>query len=138
MNQPHNGFTLRTYSRFPARMSMMYMGEDFAGQGIVRELSRVGCRVFGNYPAIPGETLSVRISLPTSPNPLCIEQATVQWVRELEFGVAFDHLHEREAAQLYLLLDEFVGSGHYSDLPALSAKDDARVAGSCELQLSPV
>ena len=138
MNQPHNGFTLRTYSRFPARMSIMYLGEDFAGQGIVRELSRVGCRVFGNYPAIPGETLSVRISLPTSPNPLCIEQATVQWVRELEFGVAFEHLDEREADRLQHLLDEFLDSASYSDLPAPSAKGEVRVAGPCEPQLSSV
>jgi len=44
---------------------MMYLGQDFTGQGIVRELSRVGCRVLGNDPVVAVETMSVRISLPT-------------------------------------------------------------------------
>ncbi len=35
---------------------MLYMGKDFAGQGAIRELSRVGCRILGNYPVTPGET----------------------------------------------------------------------------------
>lgn len=32
MPQQHKGFTFRTYLRLPARMSMMYVGQDFAGQ----------------------------------------------------------------------------------------------------------
>jgi len=111
MQQQHKGFTFRTYSRFPAQMSMMYMGQDFAGQGIVRELSRAGCRIFGNYPLVAGETMSARISLPTHPKPLCIEQATVQWVKGLECGVAFDHLEEQEAVRLRHMLDRCLGSG---------------------------
>jgi hypothetical protein len=67
MQQQHKGFTFRTYLRVPARMSMMYVGQDFAGQGIVRELSRAGCRIFGNYPVVAGETMSARISLPMHP-----------------------------------------------------------------------
>ena len=89
-------------------MSMMYLGPDFAGQGMVRELSRVGCRVLGNYPVVRGETLSIRISLPTHPKPLVIEQATVQWVKELEYGVAFQHVDEREADRLQEMLEEFL------------------------------
>ena len=125
MNQQHKGFTLRTYSRFPAKMSMVYMGQDFAGQGIVCELSRVGCRILGIFPVVPGETLSVRISLSTRENPLFIEQATVQWVKGLEFGVAFEHLDEREANRLQRTLDEFLGSGSYSGLPAPSPNGEA-------------
>jgi len=118
MNQEHKGFALRTHSRFPAQMSMMYLGWDFAGQGIVRELSRSGCRIFGNYAVFPGETLSLRISLTTCPKPLFIEQVTVQWVKEQEFGVAFDHLDEQESVRLQQMLNEFLGSGHYSNPPA--------------------
>ena len=102
-------FTLRTYSRFPAQMSMMYLGPDFAGQGMVRELSRVGCRAFGNYPVVCGDTLSIRISLPTHPKPLIIDQATVQWVKGLEYGVVFDDLDKGEADRLQEMLDEFLG-----------------------------
>ena len=136
--QPHKGCTFRTYLRLPARMSMMYVGQDFAGQGIVRELSRAGCRIFGNYPVVAGETMSARISLPTHPKPLCIEQATVQWVKGLEFGVAFDHLEEQEAVRLQHLLDEWLGSGSYSDLPARSPNAEVRLDGPCEPQPSSV
>ena len=107
-------FTLRTYSRFPAQMSMMYLGPDFAGQGIVRELSRVGCRAVGNYPVVSGDTLSIRISLPTHPKPLVIDQATVQWVKGLEYGLAFEYLNEGEADRLQEMLDAFLGMGSYS------------------------
>lgn len=108
-------FKLRTYSRFPAQMSMMYLGSDYAGQGMVRELSRVGCRAVGNYPVVSGDTLSIRISLPTHPKPLVINQATVQWVKGLEYGVAFDHLDEGEAGRLQEMLDEFLDRGSYSE-----------------------
>jgi hypothetical protein len=138
MQQQHKGFTFRTYLRVPARMSMMYVGQDFAGQGIVRELSRAGCRIFGNYPVVAGETMSARISLPMHPKPLCIEQATVQWVKGLEFGVAFDHLEKREVDRLQCMLDDLLGSGSYSGLPARSPNAEIRLDGPCEPQPSSV
>ncbi len=117
MHKQNKRFALRIYSRFPVQISMMYLGEDSAGQGIVREVSRVGCRVLGNDPVVAGETMSVRLSLPTCQTPLVIEQATVQWVKGLEFGVAFNQLHEREAHQLQRLLDAILVSGPSSGLP---------------------
>ena len=118
MKKQNKRFALRIYSRFPVQISMMYLGQDSAGQGIVRELSRVGCRVLGNDPVVAGETMSARISLPTGQKPLVIEQATVKWVKGLEFGLAFRRLHEREVHQLQRLLDELLGCGTYSGLPA--------------------
>ncbi|MGH7181128.1 MAG: PilZ domain-containing protein [Nitrospiraceae bacterium] len=114
MNQQHKRFTPRAYARFPARMSMLYLARDFAGQGIVCEISRVGCRVLGNDPVVAGEAMSVRISLLTYPKPLVIEQATVRWVKGLEFGVAFDHLDKREAHRMECLMDELLSSKRYS------------------------
>ena len=138
MNQPRGGFVLRSYSRFPVRTSMMYLGQEFAGQGIVRELSRVGCRILGNYPVVFGETMSLRIALPTSPNPLFIQRATVQWITGLEFGVAFGLLDAFEADRLQRLLDELLDSGRYSDLPIPSPEGEACLDGPCAPQLSSV
>jgi hypothetical protein len=118
MNKRNKRFALRIYSRFPVQISMMYLGQNSAGQGIVQELSLVGCRILGNDPVVAGESLSVRISLPTSHKPLIIEQAAVKWVKGLEFGIAFEHLHPREAHRLQRLLDALLGSGNYSGLPA--------------------
>ena len=138
MTQPSGGFVLRSYTRFPVRTSMMYLGQEFAGQGIVRELSRAGCRILGNYPVVFGETMSLRISLPTCPNPLFIERATVQWITGLEFGVAFGLLDAREADRLQRLLNELLGSGSYSGLPELSPNGEARLNGPCAPQVSSV
>lgn len=35
MNKPNKRFALRVYSRFTVQISMMYLGQDFTGQGIV-------------------------------------------------------------------------------------------------------
>lgn len=120
MKQQRDGFVLRTHSRFPVHTPMIYVGKDFAGQGVVRELSRVGCRILGNYPVTPGETLSLRISHPTSPDPFFIEQVGVRWVKGFEFGVTFGPLDETEADRLHQVLGEFLTSGSYSGLPSPS------------------
>ena len=127
MNKPNKRFALRIYSRFPVQIFMMYLGQYSAGQGIVQELSRVGCRILGNDHVVAGETVSVRISIPTYSSPLVIEQATVQWVKELEFGLVFEHLHPRETHRLQRLLDAILGSRSYTDLPAESQNVKTRL-----------
>ena len=106
-------FALRIYSRYPVQISMIYLGQDSAGQGMVQEISLVGCRILGNEPVVVGENLSVRIALPNSPKPMIVEKAIVQWVKGLEFGIAFGHLDKREADQLQRLLDALLESGSY-------------------------
>jgi hypothetical protein len=120
VNQSHEGFVFRTYSRFPLRIPILYMGKDLVGQGAIRELSRVGCRILGTYPVTPGETLSLRISHPTHPEPLLIEKVGVRWVKGFEFGVSFDPLDEGVAERLHCLLDETLDSGSYRDGPSPS------------------
>ena len=111
MKKRNKRFAVRTYSRFRLQISMSYLGQVSAGRGFVHELSRVGCRILGNEPVIEGETLSVRIAVPTSTKPLIIEQAIVKWVKGWEFGVAFKHIHPLQADRLQQLLDTLLGSG---------------------------
>jgi PilZ domain-containing protein len=115
MNQQQEGFVVRRYLRFPLHTTTMYLGKDFAGQGILRELSRVGCHMLGNYPVSPGEALSLRISLPMQSAPVCIKHARVKWVNGLEFGVAFGLLDEEALDHLQQLLGELLDSGSYSE-----------------------
>jgi len=116
MKQPRDGFVFRTYSRFPVKTPMLYMGKDFAGQGVIRELSRVGCRILGNYPVTPGETLNLRISHPSHPDPLLIKQVGVRWVKGFEFGVAFAPSDTGETNRLHQMLDDFLDSWNCSDV----------------------
>ena len=121
MKKQNKRFALRVDSGLPVQISMIYLGQVSAGRGIVQELSRVGCRILGNDPAIVGETLNLRLSL-TSGKPLIIERATVQWVKGLEFGVAFHDLHQREADRLQRLLEGLLGKGSSKGGSAKSLK----------------
>jgi hypothetical protein len=111
MKKQNTRFAVRVSSRFPVQITMIYRGQHSAGQGIVQELSRVGCRILGNDPVVAGETLRVQLSLPISKKQLIIEQATVKWVKGWEFGLAFKRLQAQEADQLHRLLEELLGSG---------------------------
>ena len=118
MKKPNKRFAIRIYSRFPVQITMVYLGHYSAGQGIVQELSRVGCRILGNDPVVAGETLRVQFSFSTSEQSMIIEQATVKWVKGLEFGIAFKRLQPREADRLQHLLDVLRGKGLYRGRPA--------------------
>jgi PilZ domain len=100
--------TVRKYSRFPIHTTMMYLGKNSAGQGILRELSRVGCRILGNYPVTAGDVLSLRITSPIQPTPVCITNARVMWVKGLEFGLAFGVLDDGAVYDLQQLLGELL------------------------------
>ena len=109
MKKQNKRFALRIESQSPVVVSVKYVGQNSAGEGIVLNLSRVGCRILGSEPVAAGETLSVRITSPASEKPLVL-QATVKWVKELEFGLAFKVLDEQEVHQLQRLLDELLGT----------------------------
>lgn len=109
MKKQNKRFALRIESQSPVVVSVMYVGQDSAGEGIVLDLSRMGCRILGSEPVAAGETLSVRITSPPSEKPLVL-QATVKWVQELEFGLAFKGLRQQEAHQLLRLLDELLST----------------------------
>jgi PilZ domain len=116
MKQRHDRFVLRKYARLPIRVPLFYVGKDLVGQGVLRELSRGGCQILGNYPVTPGETLGLRILHPLHPDPLFFGEVRVRWVKGFEFGVAFRVLHEGDAERLDQVLDDFLNSRSYSEL----------------------
>ena len=79
-------FSIRPYQRFPVQCPVTYNAGSFQGQGTIWNLSCTGCRLSGNLPMRPGETLSLMVTLP---NEQCIEilQAIVRWSRGEEFAV---------------------------------------------------
>jgi len=117
-------FALRIHSPFPQPISIIYRGHTSAGEGVVQELSRMGCRIIGNGPVVVGETLSVWLSLPTSQKSLFTERTTVQWVKGLEFGLAFQRLRLREVDRLQHLLEALLNG----ERPAESLKGEPPAA----------
>lgn len=120
----NKGFVYRSYSRFLVQGSMMYLGQTVTGQGIVRELSLVGCQALCNAPVIAGTFLSLWLALQSSHEPLVIERATVKWVKREELGIVFDHLDERERVRLQQVLDELLARRRYNGLTTEASHTD--------------
>jgi len=116
MHMLNKRFVHRIYSRFAVHFPVMYLGQSVTGQGIVRELSLVGCQALSNAPVIEGTSLSVRLALPSDQKPLVIERAIVKWVKGLECGLAFEHHDERERGRLQQVLDELLARRRYNGL----------------------
>ena len=112
----------KRFAQYPVPISIIYRGQDSAGQGVVSELSRVGCRISGNDPVVAGETLSIGLSHHLSQPPMFIEQAIVKWVKGLEFGLAFKQLQPRQADQLQRLIEALLHTGSSSDRSSRTLK----------------
>src|SRR4051812_16983863 len=82
-------FTFRKYQRFKESVPVHYHGHGSTGEGLVIDLSLSGGHIKGKMPVSEGMLLELKITLPGDRETLTIEQASVQWVRGLEFGVEF-------------------------------------------------
>ena len=59
------------------------------GEGLVRDCSPGGCRIRSVTPPLPGSAVELCIYPDDTSGGLVIQSATVCWVRDDEFGVAF-------------------------------------------------
>ena len=84
---------VRRYSRFPVSWPVLYGNDAFLAEGTVLDLTSLGWRVAGAMPVAPGMQLSLKVSVPDRSRPLCIQRATVLWVKDHEFAI---EAHEME------------------------------------------
>ena len=70
-------YTERTYHRFPVEVPVDYLGRDFVGKGIARNLSREGLRLEGQHTAQPGMTVAISVLLFPG-GPVKVQQAVVR------------------------------------------------------------
>jgi len=91
-------FSIRPYHRFPVHCSVTYHAGPFQGHSTVWNLSCTGCRLSGDLPMRPGETLSLTVTLPNEER-IEIPEAVVRWSRGQEFAVENvmiePHIHAR-------------------------------------------
>jgi hypothetical protein len=97
-------FGIRTYQRFPIHATVYYGRDHRLGCGVAWNLSKQGLRVQGDHRVELGMFLALTVWLPGCPKSLRIEQATVQWVREQEFGVEIVKTLPVEGARLEQLI----------------------------------
>jgi PilZ domain len=79
-------FVLRPYRRFVVQCPVTYSIGPFQGHGTIWNLSCTGCRISGDLPMRPGETLSLTITLPNKKR-IEVPEAIVRWSRGQEFAV---------------------------------------------------
>lgn len=109
------GFVMRKNQRFKESVPVRYRGHGLAGEGIVKDISLSGCHIKGTTPVVEGMVFELHIDLPGEQEPLRIEQAPVQWVKGLEFGVELKP--QREVAErVTKLIADLVRKRHGSSL----------------------
>ena len=80
-------FTVRQEERFRESVPVQYEGERITGEGFIFNLSLSGGCIVGNVPVLERTSLGLRFVLPGQAEPFQFDQATVRWVKGLEFGV---------------------------------------------------
>ena len=73
---------------------------DHAGLGIVYNLGIGGCKVVSDLAVKSGALLTVQLQIPEQTTAITIRAATVRWTLDLEFGVEFLEMQEKERARL--------------------------------------
>jgi hypothetical protein len=79
----------RTYRRFPLSYPVIFGGAPFVGEGILTNLSLLGCSVMCDREVLCGSHVRVSVLLPNQTQALSIDLGTIKWVRGRQFGVEF-------------------------------------------------
>ncbi|CUS34746.1 PilZ domain-containing protein [Candidatus Nitrospira nitrificans] len=91
----------RTEPRVAVRFHAMVSGSvESEGTGIIRDLSRSGCRLESPLLMLPGLSLELRIAVPGLEWALMIDGADVQWADDETAGLAFVRIREAERQRL--------------------------------------
>ena len=79
----------RTYHRFPLFYPVIFGGAPFVGEGILSNLSLMGCPVMCDREVLCGSDVRVSVLLPDQTPALSIDLGTIKWVQGCQFGVEF-------------------------------------------------
>lgn len=79
----------RTYHRFPLFYPVIFGGAPFVGEGILTNLSLMGCSIMSDREVLCGSDVRMSLLLPSQKPALSIELGTIKWIQGHEFGVEF-------------------------------------------------
>ena len=89
----------RQHVRYQVEFPATFAG-DHTGIGIVYNLGMGGCKVVSDLAVKNGALLTLHLRIPEQTLAITIRAATVQWTLELEFGLEFLEMQEKERARL--------------------------------------
>jgi hypothetical protein len=94
----------RVYPRFPLFYPVIFGGAPFVGEGILSNLSLMGCSVMCDREVLCGSDVRVSVLLPHQTPALSIDLGTIKWVQGCEFGVEFLRLPLETRQRLHRML----------------------------------
>ncbi len=89
----------RQYERYIVEFPVRFAG-DYEGTGIVYNLGMGGCKLVTDRPLTVGAMLALSLDVSTRISTITIRMATVRWMLQYEFGIAFLGMEERERERL--------------------------------------
>jgi hypothetical protein len=107
-------FFRRKQQRLTRLVSVRYLRDGVAGEGIIDDLSLSGSYMTGNTPVFVGMALALQMFVPGDPEPLLIDRAIVKWVKGSEFGVDFDLPQPAVAERITQVISTLVKTQHGS------------------------
>jgi len=90
----------RSYNRIGVEYSAAFSGSSYRANGIVLNLSMVGCRCRTGVIVQIGNALRLLIHVPRYEHPLYVALAEVRWSEGQEFGVEFIHMELEDRHRL--------------------------------------
>ena len=75
----------RTYHRFPLHYPVIFGGAPFVGEGLLTNLSLIGCSVLCDREVLCGSDVRVSVLLPNQTAALSIDLGTIKWVQGHQF-----------------------------------------------------
>ena len=108
------GFVIRKHQRLKKLVPVRYVGDEIAGEGIIKDLSLSGSDITGNTRVSLGMALALQMFVPGDPEPLLIDRATVKWIKGSEFGVDFEIQQPKMAERITQVISTLVKTHHGS------------------------
>lgn len=119
----HSLLDRRYAERVPIRYRISYSGEEGArivtGEGILKDLSKTGCKILGATTSSLGSSLTLLLYLEDGQAPMCLTDVIVSWIARDSFAVRFPKLSAEERKRLQGVIWKHV---------RLSSLDDRRTA----------
>lgn len=100
----HSLLDRRYAERVPIQYRITYSGEEgariVAGEGILKDLSKTGCKILGIAQSSLGSRLTLHLDLEDGQAPMRITDAFVSWISTDSFAVKFPKLSSEERKRL--------------------------------------
>jgi c-di-GMP-binding flagellar brake protein YcgR len=119
----HSLLDRRYAERVPIGYRITYSGEEGArivrGEGILKDLSKTGCKILGATTSSLGSRLTLLLDLEDGQTPMRLTDVLVSWIDRDSFSVRFPKLSAEERKRLQEVIWKHV---------RLSSLDDRRTA----------